>query len=249
MKNLNGNTINLILIICLFYSTQPEMQGQALVEFETDSTLIDGTVVINDAYSLPEDAGTIGQVITTNGSGQSAWMSLSTPPAITGTYVFMTTFVCGYTEVELPVLHDRNSGQYQTSIVISNPAFDDASITRYVTHTHENIDSLVSPDSIQAPAITSVTNSLSRFHAFAMTCDQVYEILGYTPHPGTPIFEGYVIFESDEKLAVSATYTYYDIGFFIDAVNQGGAGGLGIGNSIDIERIEPIFVPSPSVAE
>ena len=250
MKKLITKSTKLILILCLLYITSPQTQSQALVDFDTDSALIDGTVVISEAYSLPEDVGVAGHVLTTNGSGQSAWMSLPTAPSVSGTFVYMTPYVCGALGPQpFPVISDRNDGQYQTSISISNPAHGAATLTRYITHTHEVADSLVPPDSIRAPGPTILSDALPRFYAFAMTCAEVYDMLGYTPDPVTPVFEGYVIIESDEKLAVSATYTYYDLGAFLESVNQGGGGGLGIGNSIDIEQIEPIFVPSPPPVE
>ena len=237
---------NIIQITCvIFCLTSVSSECQMVVDFESDSVILGGVVAVNDAYILPTDGGVDGQVLTTNGAGQSAWASPSLP-AETGTYVYMATYVCGVGGPELfPVPDDRNDGQYQTAISIANPSFGSASITRYVTRSHDVDDIAIPPDSIRAPLDSIVTQMLPRFYSYAMTCEEVFDQLGDSADPISPIIEGFVIFESDRKLVVTATYTYYDTFLFTDPIQQGGAGGAGVGTSIDVEQIKGVFIPSP----
>lgn len=232
-------SIFLLTISLIGLTTAPTAQS---VEFETDSTLVDGTLYINDAYSLPTDPGFDGQVITSNGTGQSYWRS---PTTYTdpGVYIYMVPYVCGYKDTGFPSVENRNDGEYQTSVLIANPAYSTAFISRYVTLTHESLDPLIAPDSIRAPAPDINTESLSRFYSYALTCDEIFTSLGSLVSPLTPTFEGYVILESSEEIKVSASYTYTNVSLEVEAMQNGIGLGVGTGTSIDVEQIDGIFIP------
>ncbi len=245
--------LNSLSILFIFFIHLMSIDAQTIVEFETDSAYIDGTIVVNREYSLPTVDGADGQVLTSNGSGQSSWMSPSSSGSDDGTYVYLAPFVCGYQDHGiLPTHYNRNKGQYQTSISILNPAHEDMILSRTLSLTHNRSDTLIPPDAIQAPADTIFTDTLSRFYTFAMTCDEIYDVLISEDliSPLTTTFEGHVIIESDEKIAVSAAYTYFDSDFLLDFIpiqqGGGGAGGIGLGVSIDVETIDPIFIPTPA---
>lgn len=46
--------------------------------FAADSLKVNGSLTVNNAYTLPTDAGATNQVLQTNGAGQAAWVNAST---------------------------------------------------------------------------------------------------------------------------------------------------------------------------
>lgn len=223
--------------------------GQALVDFESDSANIDGVVTINRAYHLPTTDGTDGQVLTTNGAGQSNWSSLSASTSSpSGKYVYLAPYICGKRgDSMFPTVRDRNDGQYQSAINIINPFPEEAPLRRGTSLTHASVDTLIAPDVIKAPAPDIFLDTLLEYHAFALTCAEIYDMLGALVFPLTATYEGHVIIESPHKLQVTGTYTYKSLELVerIESANQAlGVGlGLGTGVSIDVELVQPIFVP------
>ena len=218
------------------------------VEIQGDSVYLDAVATINRAYSLPGDVGIDGQVITTNGAGQSSWESLPPPGSSTeGTYVYQIPFVCGYEGTNvLPqgIFATRSEGQYMTSIMLNNPALDTAMIDRQVVLLDFGEFSGPSSGIVQPPADTLIMDTIPRFYSLELTCAEIDEMLEIGLGAIIPPIDGYVILESDQKIKVSVIYTYFGKTTEIEPINQGGGLGVGQGHSIDTEQIEPIFVPS-----
>lgn len=223
------------------------------VEFEVDTTTVQ-TLVVNDAYSLPLTQGLEGQVVTSNGAGQSAWAS-SGAVAEGTTYVYTIPFVCGYQDFgPAPDPENRTLGEYETSILLSNPMRDTAKITRYtVVLDAGDFDPLVPSDTTVEPAMTVVMDTIPRFYSHELDCGDIFDQLGGSAL--WPAYDGNVIIESDVRIAASGIYTYYLIEIVESSdtlvyqlaqgvgVGLGKGVGVGAGTSIDVVPFEPVSVP------
>jgi len=218
------------------------------VEIQGDTVYLDAVTTVNRAYSLPSIVGVNGQVITSDGTGQSSWSEL--PPSssvVEGTYVYIVPYVCGFEDVAiLPLgpLSSRTEGQYLTSVMLNNPSLDTASIDRQVVLLDAGEFSGPLSGVIQMPYDTLLVDTLPRFHSLELTCTEIDGMMDGGISVITPPIDGNLILESDQKIKVSVVYTYFGKSVEIEAINQGGGLGLGQGQSIDIEQIIPVFVPS-----
>lgn len=218
------------------------------VEIQGDTVYLDAVTTVNSAYSLPSNSGVSGQVMTSDGAGQSSWSEL--PPSSSveeGTYVYMVPYVCGFKDADaLPLgpLGTRTEGQYLTSIMLNNPALDTASIDRQVVLLDAGEFSGPASGVVQMPFDTLILDTLPRFHSLELTCAEIDGMMGGGVSAISPPIDGYVILESDQKIKVSVVYTYFGNTVEIEPINQGGGLGVGQGHSIDIEQIEAVFVPS-----
>lgn len=226
------------------------------VDFQVDTTSVQ-TLSINDAYTLPQTQGLDGQVITSNGEGQSSWASQSTVSEGT-TYVYTIPYVCGFQDFGASGdPENRTLGEYETSIQLTNPMRDTAKIVRYaVLLDAGDFDPEVPSDVTVAPSMDVVLDTIPRFYSHTLDCKDILTQVSGFPTPLTPSFGGNVIIESDIKIAASGIYTYYLLETIIQSdtlkymVQQGvgvgiGTGvGVGAGTSINVVPIEPIEVPT-----
>lgn len=235
------------LVLCLFLVTNSFSQN---VEIGSDSLYIDAVATINRAYSLPGTPGVDGQVITSDGAGQSKWEDLPPSASTTvGTYVYQVPYVCGFQgEDALPQSAGatRSEGQYMTSIMINNPALDTALIDRQVVLLDAGEFGGPPSGIVQPPSDTLILDTIPRFYSLELTCAEIDGMLGGGVASISPPIDGYVILESDQKIKVSVIYTFFGISVELEPINQGGGLGIGQGQSIDTEQIEPVFVPSAS---
>lgn len=236
-------TFQLILLLPILTSITAQN-----VEIQADTTYLDGVSTINRSYSLPIDSGSDGQVITSDGNGQSAWQSLPAPdPEPSGTYVYQIPYVCGFQgETGLPqgATATRSEGQYMTSIMLNNSALDTATVERQVVLLDAGEFAGPASGVVQAPADTIAMDVLPRFHSLELTCAEIDGMLGGGLAIVLPPIDGYIILESDERINVAAIYTYFGISLEEEFIGNAGGLGVGQGQSIDTEQIEPVFVPA-----
>ena len=158
-----------------------------------------------------------------------------------GRYVYSVKFICGeqfFGGLPQPADVARMPGHYATSINVHNPNLDSVVFLKKAILLEEGRPQGQGPKSQtpQAPG-KKVREFLLPNWAMQMVCYDVQVLLG-SPDPNIPISparEGYVVFETDKPLDVTAVYTYKNL-----RVEDGGYEGPGIGGvgaSIDVEYI------------
>lgn len=198
-------------------------------------------------------------MVTSNGAGQSAWASHGTI-AEGATYVYTIPFVCGYQDFgPSPDPENRTFGEYETSILLSNPMRDTAKITRYTVVLDANdFDPIIPSDTTVPPAMTVEMDTLPRFYSHELDCGDIFTQLDGSAL--WPSYDGNVIIESNVRIAASGIYSYYlfEIAERSDTlvyqlaqgvgVGLGTGVGVGGGTSINVVPFDPVVVPPETSA-
>ena len=126
----------------------------------------------NYTLTLPNDTGTSGQLLSTNGSGVTSWTSASTPTSITidGPYKQVAEAV-GALDIDL------STGNYFTKTINANSTFtfsnppSSGTVGSFVLELTHTSGTVTWPSSVKFPADTAPTLTTGKTHLFFFVTD------------------------------------------------------------------------------